>query len=159
MKSILIIGTKDGGKSTTITEICKQLQPSEVFKLDINKKKLINANIEDIFNNTFIIKVKGKFILVVAGAPTEQNFKLKVIIQITIELDIEISFLIVAKRTSERKKGFNTIKDISDTSTLIHTERLNKISLTNLNDLLSFKQNQKWIERINKLKKLVIENI
>lgn len=159
MKSILIIGTKDGGKSTTITEICKQLEPSEVYKLDVNQKKLIKASVTDIFNNTFIIKVKGRYILVVAGAPTEQNITLKLIVQITIELDIEISFLIVAKRTSERKDGFNTDKDISDASTLIHTERLNKISLKDPNDSLSFKQNQDWIDRINKLEKLIIGNI
>ncbi|WP_237275667.1 hypothetical protein [Tenacibaculum ovolyticum] len=159
MKSILIIGTKDGGKSTTITEICKRLKPSEVYKLDTSEKKLVKANVTNIFNNTFIIKVNGKYILVVAGAPTEQNIMLKILIQITIELNIKISFLIVAKRTSERKKGFNTNEDIDVFTTLIHTERLDRISLKDQNDLTSFKQNKDWIDRINKLEKLVIENI
>lgn len=159
MKSILIIGKKDGGKSTTIAEICKRLKPSEVYKLDTNQKKLIKASLTDIFNNTFIIKVRGRYILVVSGAPTEQNIALKLIIKITIELNIEISFLIVAKRTSERKDGFNTDKDISDASTLIHTEKLNKISLKDPNDSLSFKQNKDWIDRINKLEQHIVENI
>lgn len=159
MKSILIIGTSDGGKSTTITELCKKLKPTEVCKLNTSQRKIETAEVTDIFNNTFIIKVKGKYILVVAGAPTEQNIKLKVLIQITIELNIEISFLIVAKRTSERKNGFNTLEDINNSSKLLHTEKLKRIPLTNKNDLNSFKENQDWIDRINRLEKIIIENL
>jgi adenylate kinase len=66
MKSILIIGTSDGGKSTIITELCKKLKPTEVHKLNTSERKIETAEVTDIFNNTFIIKVKGKFILVVA---------------------------------------------------------------------------------------------
>src|SRR5690606_33492443 len=159
MKSILIIGKSDGGKSTTITELCKRLKPTEVYKLNTSQRKIETAKVTDIFNNTFIIKVKGKFILVVAGAPTEQNIKLKVLIQITIELNIEISFLIVAKRTTERRDGFNTLEDINNTSKLLHTEKLKRISLLNENDLNSFKENQDWIDRINRLEKIIIENL
>lgn len=159
MKSILIIGTSDGGKSTTITELCKKLKPTQVFKLNTSQRKIETAEVTDIFNNTFLIKVKGKFILVVAGAPTEQKIKLKVLIQITIEINVEISFLIVAKRTSERRDGFNTIEDINNSSKLLHTEKLKRISLTKKNDLNSFKENQDWIDRINRLEKIIIENL
>src|SRR5690606_15562943 len=116
MKSILIIGTRDGGKSTTITEICKMLKPTKVYSLNFAEKKLKPADVKDIYNNTFVIEVKGKLILVVAGAPTEQRITLKAIIEICIEINIEISFLIVAKRTSERIKGFNTVEDINQFS-------------------------------------------
>lgn len=159
MKSILIIGTSDGGKSTTITELCKKLQPAEVYKLNISQKILETATVDDIFNNTFIIRVREKYVLVVAGAPTEQNIKLKILIQITIEIKIEISLLIVAKRTIERKKGFNTIQDIHDNSKLLHTEKLKLIPLKNQKDKDSFKENQEWINRIQKLKKIVLQNI
>ena len=159
MKSILIIGTRDGGKSTTITEICKMLKPSKVYSLNFTEKKLKPADVKDIYNNTFIIEVKGKLILVVAGAPTEQRISLKVIIEICIEINIEISFLIVAKRTYERLNGFNTVNDINEYSQLIHTERVNPIELTDKNDLDSFKKNQLWINRIEKLTKIIEENI
>jgi len=159
MKSILIIGTRDGGKSTTITEICKMLKPTKVYSLNFAEKKLKPADVKDIYNNTFVIEVKGKLILVVAGAPTEQRITLKAIIEICIEINIEISFLIVAKRTSERIKGFNTVEDINQFSKLIHTERVNPIELTDKNDLGSFKQNQLWKNRIEKLTKIVEENI
>lgn len=159
MKSILIIGTRDGGKSTTITEICKMLKPSKVHSLNLTEKKLKTADVKDIYNNTFIIEVKGKLILVVAGAPTEQQVTLKVIIEICLEINLEISFLIVAKRTSERINGFNTLNDINEFSQLLHTERVNLIELTDKNDLESFKQNQLWINRIEKLTKIVQDNI
>jgi len=159
MKSILIIGTRDGGKSTTITEICKMLKPSKVHSLNLTEKKLKTADVKDIYNNTFIIEVKGKLILVVAGAPTEQQVTLKVIIEICLEINLEISFLIVAKRTSERINGFNTLNDINEFSQLLHTERVNLIELTDKNDLESFKQNQLWKNRIEKLTKIVQDNI
>jgi len=159
MKSILIIGSKDGGKSTTIKEICKNLNPTKVYELDFNEKKLKDANINDIFNNTFIIEVKGKYILVIAGAPTEQNITLKTIIEITIEINISIAFLIVAKRTSERKENFDTIRDINDYSNLVHTEELKQIPIVDMSDSDSFKQNQEWISRIDRLVKIIIENI
>lgn len=159
MKSILIIGKSDGGKSTTITELCKKLKPTEVYKLNTSQRKIETAEVTDIFNNTFIIKVKEKYILVIAGAPTEQKIKLKVLIQITIELNIEISFLIVAKRTSERSDGFNTLEDINNFSKLLHTEKIKRIALLKENDLNSFKENQDWIVRINSLKKIIIENL
>lgn len=159
MKSILIIGTKDGGKSTTITEVCKMLNPTKVYKLNTVEKKIENAQVNDIYNNTFIIEVKGKLILVVAGAPTEQDITLKVLIEICIEINIEISFLLVSKRTSERKKGFDTKKDLNDFSKLIYTERINRIPLVDEKEPNSFKQNLNWKNRITKIYELVLSNI
>ena len=159
MKSILIIGTKDGGKSTTITEVCKLLNPSNVYKLNTVEKKIETAKVNDIFNNTFIIEINGKFILIVAGAPTEQDIQLKFLIEICIEIGIKISFLLVAKRTSERKKDFDTKKDINDYSTLIHTEIITPVPLINKNDVNSFKQDLNWKNRITKISKLILENI
>lgn len=159
MKSILIIGTKDGGKSTTITEVCKMLNPSKVYKLNTIDKKTETADVNDIYNNTFIIEINGKFILVVAGAPTEQSITLKVLIEICIQINIQISFLLVSKRTSERKKGFDTIKDINDFSELIHTERISPVPLVDKNNPNSFKQDLNWKNRIIKISKLVTDNI
>lgn len=159
MKSILIIGTKDGGKSTTMTEVCKKLNPTNVYKLNTIDKKIEPANVSDIYNNTFIIEVEGKYILVVAGAPTEQNITLKILIEICIEIEIHISLLLVSKRTTERKEGFNTLQDLNDYSLLIHTETVYPIPLTDINDINSFKQDSNWINRINKIYELVKNNI
>ncbi len=159
MKSILIIGTKDGGKSTTITEVCKMLNPTKVYKLNTNGRKTENALVKDIYNNTFIIEVNEKFILVVAGTPTEQGITLKVLIEICLELKIKISFLLVSKRTSERTKGFNTKKDLNDFSELIHSERMNRVPLVDEKDPNSFKQDLNWKNRITKINELVLNNI
>ena len=159
MKSILIIGTKDGGKSTTITEVCKMLNPSKVYSLNRVEKKIEIAQVNDIYNNTFIIEVNGKLILVVAGAPTEQDITLKVLIEICLEIGIEISFLLVSKRTSERKEGFDTNKDLKDYSDLIHTERINRIPLVEEKDPNSYKQDLKWINRITKIHELILNNL
>lgn len=159
MKSILIIGTKGGGKSTTITEVCKMLNPTKVFKLNTVEKILENAQIEHIYNETFIIEVNGKLVLVVAGAPPEQGKPLKDLIEICLEINIKISFLLVSKRTSERKEGFNTIKDLNDFSELIYTERINRVPLVDKKDPNSFKQDLNWKNRITKIHGLVLSNI
>lgn len=159
MKSILIIGTKDGGKSTTITEVCKILNPSKVYRLNAADKILEASDVNDIYNNTFVIEVNGNFILVVAGAPTEQNLTLKVLIEACIQINIKISFLLVSKRTIERKDGFDTVKDINDFSELIHIERIYPVPLVNKDDPSSFKQDLNWKNRIARISKLVLNNI
>lgn len=165
MKSILIVGTKDGGKSTTITEVCKMLNPTKVYKLNTKEKKLENAQIEHIYNETFIIEFNGKLILVVAGAPTEQGITLKVLIEICIEIGVKISFLLVSKRKIERKKDsatkkvFKTEKDLNDFSELIHTEKINRVPLVDEKDPNSFKQDVNWQTRITKIHELIISNI
>ena len=62
MKSILIIGASDAGKSTTMREVCKRLKPIKVYRLYADKTNLENSRIElsgvdNIFNDTFIIEV------------------------------------------------------------------------------------------------------
>ena len=69
MKSILIIGASNAGKSTTAREVCKRLKPTKVYKLKADKNDLIQSQInistvDNIFNDTFIIEVKNKLILV-----------------------------------------------------------------------------------------------
>lgn len=159
MKSILIIGKANEGKSSTIKEVCKMLNPTKVYKLNTTEKKLEIAEVDNICNGTFIIEVNEKLILVVAGAPPEQGIFLRDLIEICIEINIKISFLLVSKRTSERKEGFNTKKDLNDFSELIYSERINRILLVNKNDKDSYKQDLNWKNRINKIHELVLKNI
>lgn len=158
MKSILIIGTADAGKSTTMREVCRRLNPGRVYKLipDINvlkKSKLADSDVEKIFNDTFIIEVKGKLILVVAGAPTEQRIRLKILIQICIEIEIEISFFLVSKRLTERIKGFETVTELSDKSEILLSKRIYRIGGED------FMNDKEWNERIDKIVSLIKSNI
>lgn len=153
MKSILIIGASNAGKSTTAQEVCKQLQPTKVFRLNISEEKLIEAEIKNIFNNTFIIEVNGKLILVVAGATTEQGFKITAIIDVCLRLKLNISFAIVSMRSFERTKGFNTKNQLSSISEILLEERIYKINAED------FRNSKEWKSRIEKIISLIKDNI
>src|ERR1700757_2128780 len=105
MKYILIIGTTNAGKSTTIDAVCKKLNPTSVQHLKSDKTFEKVAIDVDILNGTYLIEVNGKIILVSAGAPTEQNIRITVLIEICIKLKIKIDFALVAMRTVERREN------------------------------------------------------
>lgn len=153
MKSILIIGASNAGKSTTAQEVCKELQPTKVFRLNISEEKLIDAEIENIFNNTFIIEVNGKLILIVAGATTEQGFKITAIIDLCIKLKLNISFAFVSMRSFERSEGFDTKNQLSSISEILLEERIYKINEED------FRNSKEWKTRIEKIVSLIKENI
>ena len=90
MKAIIIRGEQSAGKSTTIREVCKRLNPQSIYKL-YNKEK-----VDDICNSIYIIKVKEKDILIFAGSPTEIDTKISIAIDACIEIGIDISFAIDA---------------------------------------------------------------
>lgn len=158
MKSILIIGASNAGKSTTMREVCKRLKPTKVYRLYANKTNLEQSRIElseidKIFNDTFIIEVQGKLVLVVAGAPTEQNIRITVLIDICIKINIDISFLLVSKRLREIKVGFDTLNELQDRSKIVLTEKINRI-----NDE-QFETNIEWNRRIDKVVETLKSNI
>ena len=93
MKYILIIGTKDAGKSTTIDAVCKKLKPTSVERLNSEKVFEKVSNTVDILNGTYVIEVDGKIILVVAGAPTEQGITITVLIKICLKMFLVIYFI------------------------------------------------------------------
>lgn len=124
------------GKSTTIREICKRLDPLQVLKLIIDKNNFNTPTleigiIENIYNDTLIIEVNGKLILVLAGCPTEQGISLTVILNQCNILKLTISFIIVAKRKVERKTGFNTQNELASISTIKHIENIEFIDFEN----------------------------
>lgn len=158
MKSILVIGASSAGKSSTMSGVCKKLNPSKVYHLKINREdhynsKLTTANVEDIYNNTFVIEVNGKLILVCAGAPTEQHFTITIILEVCVKIGIEISFAIVSMRSFERKEGFDTLSELGRKSTILLSERIYRIA----ND--KYEETAEWKNRINKIVKLILENI
>lgn len=159
MKSIIIRGRSGDGKSTTARELCKSLNPEEVWRLNINhhihsESKLTDATVSNIFDNTFIIQVKGHLILICAGAPTEQYIRILILIQICVEyLKLKIDFVIVSMRSVERKKGFNTPVELAEKSTVVHRERIEKIEGED------FLETQEWKNRIEKLKNIILRGL
>jgi hypothetical protein len=153
MNSILIKGKADEGKSTTIREICKSLNPERVWELIYDKKELKETTVGEIFNNTYVIQVGGKKILIAAGAPTEQKIRITLLIKICVELEVEIDFAIVAKRSAERRKGFDTINELKNFGEIILIDKISKIPGED------FKQSQEWNDRISKIKKIVLESL
>jgi hypothetical protein len=158
MKSILIIGASNAGKSTTMREVCKKLSPSKVYRLYANKNNLEKSRIElsdvkKIFNDTFIIEIDGKFVLVVAGAPTEQKIKITILIEICIELKINISFILVSMRSFERSKNFDTPNELKKKSEIVLTEKIHIIKDE------KFEDNIEWNKRINKIADTLKSNI
>lgn len=158
MKSILIIGKSEEGKSTTMREVCRRLQPTEVFKLVPNIKfpkesVLENSDLEKVFNDSFIVKFNGKFILVVAGSPTEQNVTLAILIQICASVGIKIVLCLVSKRIYERKEGFDTVRDLELNTKLLYSEKIRKI----ISD--DYQKDPEWNDRIDKIVGIIKENI
>lgn len=158
MKSILVIGASSAGKSSTMSGVCKKLNPSKVYHLKINredhyKSELIEANVDEVYNNTYVIEVNGKLILVCAGAPTEQNFTITIIIDVCIKIGIDVSFAIVSMRSFERKEGFDTLVELGRKSTILLSERIYRIAD---ND---YKETAEWKNRIDKIVKIILENI
>lgn len=158
MKSILIVGKGSAGKSTTIHEVCNRLNPTQIFRLYIKKNNLHNSRmvhdiINNIYNNTFIIEVSGKWVLIVAGAPTEQNLTITILLQICILLKIDISLLIVSKRSFERKFGFDTEYELKLNTEIVLKEDIKKINIED------FKNSSEWNNRINKIVETINSNI
>ncbi|MFD2921779.1 hypothetical protein ACFS6H_18815 [Terrimonas rubra] len=158
MISILLVGASNAGKSSTIQNVCKKLNPQKVFQLWPDPKNHTNSKIEPsstdaIFNNTFIIEVAGKLILVCAGAPTEQNIRITILIEICITLKIDIFFALVAMRSFEKREGFDTPAELRLKSNIILEERIHRIQGDN------FMETPEWNTRINGIVKLIEESL
>lgn len=158
MKSILIIGASNAGKSTTMREVCRRLNPEKVYWLNIDKgnlehSKINESNVDAIFNNTFIIKVQGKFILVIAGSSTEQKIKITGLIDICIQIKINISFALVSMRSFEKTNGFDTPTELGELSDILLMEKIYKI------DADEYEKNSEWNNRIDRIVAILKNNI
>lgn len=153
-KAIIIKGKQHAGKSTTIREVCKRLNPQKIYILNTNEKKLEQEEIEKICNNIYLISVKDKWILVFAGSPTELKINISFAIEVCIELEIDISFMLVSTRSFERKKNFNTYEKLKDKGyNIIDTILINKIEQEN------FEETEEWEERIEKIINTIKQNL
>lgn len=185
-KAIIIKGKQHAGKSTTIREVCKLLEPTEVKKLNLyffqnwsenqfqelcskfskdefektfdivknvdivkNEKTFENIGLNDIF----LIKVAGKWILVVGGSPSEIKIHIVIIILLLIHIEIEISLVLTAVRKIERKNYKTKVGLESKGYEIIDTIPINKIEQGN------FEETDEWKERIEKIINTIKENL
>jgi len=155
MYSIIIRGNQQSGKSTTIREVCRLLKSKKVSIIDL-WAKIIKPNgvlIDEIYNGTYILEYEGKIILVIAGAPTEQEKTVTQIIEICIELKISIDFIISAMRSKEMKLSFDTINEIKRISTLLQIFKIKKIEGDD------YQESIEWKDRISNILKVVNDNL
>jgi len=149
MKYILIVGAKDSGKSTTMDAVCKTLNPDRIFQLNSENEFLEVDSKVEIMNGTYIIEVKGQIILVVAGAPTEQDITITILVEIAIKFKIRIDFAIVAMRAFEKKKDFDTRNELKQLGECLLETRIWKIHADN------YKETPEWKERIRDIADLI----
>ena len=158
MNAIIITGKKDSGKSTTIQEICKNIKPQKIWRISVNQENpenssLIECQISDIYNNTFVILKNNLYILIIAGCPTENNINFTLVFEVCIKLELSISFVIAAKRTREVKNGFNTKIEIENFGFVTFEEWIERIENSN------FMETTEWKNRIDKLTSIVLQKI
>ncbi|MCW3121925.1 MAG: hypothetical protein JWQ38_1417 [Flavipsychrobacter sp.] len=151
MKYILIVGTKDAGKSTTIDAICKKLNPTAIKRLNYpDRKRFEDVNNTIIIDNgTYLIEVNGKMILIVAGAPTEQGITITVLFELCFKFQIKIDYAIVAMRSFEKRDGHDTRNELMQFGECLLDERIWQIYGEN------FKESIEWKARINKMVELI----
>lgn len=152
MKYILIIGASENGKSTTINQVCKDLKPTKAWQLNSEAVFIeVGVNV-GMFNGTYLIEVNGVIILVAAGCPTEQDVTITDLVNIAISLGFVLGILLVAMRTFERKEDFDTPRELEKLGTKIDAIRIEKIAG-------DFKNNSKWIDRVQNIVSMVKKNI
>jgi len=153
MDYILIRGKRGSGKSTTMDEVCRRLKPDFILELvDKNIFEEINKN-NQLLNGTYILQIGKKNILIVAGAPPEQNITITLIIKICIQLKIEIAFGIIAMRSSEGAGKYDTPNELKNFGNPIEEIKILRIEGDD------YKLTTEWIERVNNIVTLTIENI
>ena len=142
MKYIIVKGASHHGKSTTIDAVCRMLKPERVERLNTVKRELQYFDqSEPKHNGCFLLWVRGKIILVSAGATTEHKTSITVLITILIELQIEIDFAIVAMRSREQTKDFNTPEELKRLGECLGTVEISWIAG-------DYKNSIEWKDRV-----------
>lgn len=157
MKHIVLIGSREAGKSSTVDAIVKQLNPSKVYSIDVGGKtatELAISSDTELMNGTYVIEVNNKLILICAGAPSEQNIRIFVIISTAQAIfDNKISFAIVSKRQRETLSEFDKLNALSE---CVRTERIKRIPGTTTE---TFKSDSRFLERVKCLYDIVLKNL
>jgi len=156
MKYILIKGSRSSGKSATAKAICKRLNPTSVKRLcldDAGRTILTPSALHEVEKDNYILTVKKRRILVVAGAPTGQRKKITDIMKAVHEADVYPDLSIVAVRGVEKLQDFATTKELLEFGECIHEARIWRIPSNN------FFHTEEWDTRISHLTTLTLKNI
>jgi len=156
MKYIIIKGSKGSGKTATVRDICKRLNPSTVKQLSFEtsgKPVLRPMAITDLDKDNYILKVKKRIILVVACAPTEQRKKISDIVAAIHSLDIFPEMAIIAMCGIEKLKDFATAKELEKLGECIHETKIWRIPSN------QYHKTEEWDTRISSLTSLALKNM
>lgn len=157
MKYILIKGARSAGKSHTISEVSRRLKPDVVRKVYYQESgrafvEQITSN-ADLSEGTFIITVRNKNILMVAGSPTEQRRRITAIIQTVMNMNLKPDFAIIAMRGLEKLKDFATASEMEKFGKCIYETKIWRIPSN------SFNLTAEWNKRISYLTAITLHNI
>ncbi|AWH85258.1 hypothetical protein HYN59_09060 [Flavobacterium album] len=156
MKYIIIKGSKSSGKSATVKDICKRLNPSSIKQLCIDDSAIATLRpigIADLDKDNYLLTVKKRSILVVASAPTEQRKKISDIVFALHSLNIFPELAIIAMSGIEKLKDFATAKELEKFGECVHETKIWRIPSN------QFHKTEEWDERISHLTTLTLKNI
>lgn len=157
MKYILIKGNKSSGKSATAKDICKRLNPSSIKQLSVDETNgsatLQPMVISDLEKGNYVLTVRKKCVLIVAGAPTEQRKKITSILDAAHSLGIYPEFAIIAMCGIEKLKDYSTAKELEKFGECVHETKIWRIPSN------QFHKTEEWDSRISHLTSLTLTNI
>jgi len=157
MRYVIVRGGKASGKATTINEVCRQLSPERVLK--VNTDAMGNASavpvnsLDELSDGTYIITVRKKNILIVSGSPTQQKQNITSIIESVKNLDLVPEFALVAMSGLEKLKNFNTAGELENYGKCVHETKIWRIPAHN------FISSDEWKKRISYLTAITLHNI
>ena len=156
MKYIIIKGSKSSGKSATVKDICKRLNPSSIKELYIDETGMATLKplaVTEIGPANYLLTIKKRNILVVAAAPTEQRKRITDILFAVHSLNIYPEMGIVAMCGIEKLKDYATAKELEKFGECIHETKIWRIPSN------QFHKTEEWDSRISQLTSLALKNI
>jgi Cdc6-like AAA superfamily ATPase len=156
MKYIIIKGSKSSGKSATVKDICKRLNPSSIKQLYIDETGMATLRplaVTEIGSDNYLLTIKKRTILVVAAAPTEQRKRITDILFAVQSLNIYPELGIIAMCGIEKLKDYATAKELEKFGECIHETRIWRIPSN------QFHKTDEWDSRISQLTSLTLRNI
>ncbi len=156
MKYIIIKGSKSSGKSATAKDICKRLNPSSIKEVCVDGTGIATLRplgLADMEKGNYLLKVRKRCVLVVAGAPTGQRKKITSILQGVHSLNIYPELAIIVMCGIEKLKDFATAKELEKFGECIHEIKIWRIPSN------QYYKTEEWETRISQLTTLTLKNI
>lgn len=155
MKYIIVKGKANEGKTTTIAQVVKELNPIEIKSIIFDEDeaiRLVELNLSEVLENgLYLIKTNNLVIIIVIGAPTEIDIPISIIFNKILELKVNIDFAIIAVRERE-KDGFNSRQELQKFGAEIYFEHIEKIPV------IDFKNTEDWKNRVKRILNSIEEN-